>query len=86
MEDGAIRLAAADGCDALAALYAQSSQRLVVLDIAIDTTKRPDQLRLQAKALRDVESESTAFGIAEMVDSGMARDERIYKSWERNGP
>ena len=73
LEDQSIRLAAADGLMSLAALYAAGSQKLVVLDITLDTTSKPEQLRELAKLMIEQESDSAAFAFGEMVDSPIDR-------------
>lgn len=83
MESQSVMLAAADGCDALAALYARRSKKLTVLDIQVDFTQAAKDLRAQAKQLRENEADGFAFEISEMVEPGFARTERREKEFER---
>lgn len=77
------RRVAANLLDALAANQSRLASALTVLDIKIDTKTVASELRNQAKALREVDENSSAFGIAEMCTNDFTRRERWWDQWLR---
>lgn len=73
------RRAAATLLDALAANKARLAGTLKVLDIQIGLDTAAKALQDQAKALRQVEMDSGAFGIAEMYLDQFTGRQRIWK-------
>jgi hypothetical protein len=73
------RRTAATLLDALAANKARLSAALEVLDIKLDASKAAKALQDQAKALRDTEMNSGAFGIAELYLDQFTGRQRIWK-------
>lgn len=74
-----VRRAAAMLLDGLASHRARLGGALKVLDIQVDLTKAGEALRDQAKALRETEADSGAFGVAEMVQDPFSARERVWK-------
>ena len=72
------RRAAAVLLDALAANKARLASALEVLDIKIDASKAAQELRKSAQQLRDTESDSGIFAIAEQYNTEFAGRQRIW--------
>lgn len=77
------RRCAATLLDSLAANAGRLSNVLKVLDIEINVAKAASDLRAQAKALRDVEANSGAFAIAEVVNDEFSARERWVNQFLR---
>jgi len=65
--------------DSLASNKARLANTLKLLDINTDTSKAAQELRATAKEFRDIEDNSGAFAIVEMVPNNYAAYERVWK-------
>lgn len=77
------RRVAATLLDSLASNTSRLAAVLKVLDVQMDSSKAADQLRAQAKALRDIELNSGAFAIVEMSYNDFTDRERVEKQFLR---
>lgn len=71
--------------DALASDKARLAAQLKVLDIEMNLQVAAQELRATAKEFRDVEDNSGAFAIVEMVPNNFAAYERVWKQLLRLG-
>lgn len=78
---GDARLAAADALDAWANLYARQAIRYNVTGFGMDRTMIPDQMRLQAKQLRD-EAKAIPYEFESVLDHAVT----MYGEDESNYP
>lgn len=83
LNDGSIRLAAADGLYAIAANKARLAKRIKVLDIDIDTRQLAKDLKDLADTLREQEDDDGSFQIAELVTNHWSGRERVWKQMQR---
>ncbi len=83
INNASARRVAACMLDALAANKARLSAALEVLDIKIDPSKAAQALQKQAAYLREVESESGFFAIAETVYDPFTWRSRVWNEWLR---
>ena len=65
--------------DALSANKARLAAQLKVLDIEMNVQVAAQELRATAKEYRDIEDNSGAFAIVEMVPNNYAAYERVWK-------
>lgn len=78
-----IRRAAALLLDSLAANKAYLASVLQLLDVKLSSDKAAQELRAEAKQLRDTEAMSGSFSIAEIVNNSFQGRERVLKQWLR---
>jgi hypothetical protein len=71
--------------DALAGFKSRLAAQLKVLDIELNVTDAARELRATAKEYRDIEDNSGAFAIVEMVPNDFAAYERVWKQLLRLG-
>lgn len=74
-----VRRAAALLLDCIASNKAKLAALSELLDVHLQPEKAAQELRAQAKALRDTEANMGNFAIAEMGDGAFWERERIYK-------
>lgn len=73
------RRAAANLLDSLAGDKSRLASIKQMLDVKLDSSDAAIQLRATAKEWRDIEADSGAFAITEMVNTQFAARERVWK-------
>jgi hypothetical protein len=84
LESGAVRYAAAQALEIMAASEIMIQKRIKLLDLETDGPAQSAELRALAKSLRATEDLGGAFDIAEMVVDPFSARERVFKQFLRS--